>query len=133
MGTCPCGSSISYDHCCGVYHSGVQVAPTAELLMRSRYCAYVLEDLAYIRATWHVNHCPEDLNGNVADLESERTRWMGLTIVKAWQGEEENQAYVEFIAKFKVGGQGVQRMHEISRFVREHERWYYVDGVFPRQ
>jgi len=24
-----------------------------------------------------------------------------------------------------------QRMHEISRFVREDGRWYYIDGQMP--
>ena len=36
-------------------------------------------------------------------------------------------ATVEFIARSKLGGRA-QRLHELSRFVREDERWFYVDG-----
>jgi len=35
---------------------------------------------------------------------------------------------VEFTAHFvSAGGRG--RLHEVSRFVREDGRWFYVDGV----
>jgi SEC-C motif-containing protein len=27
-----------------------------------------------------------------------------------------------------MGGGSAERMHEVSRFVREDGRWYYVDG-----
>ena len=40
-------------------------------------------------------------------------------------------ATVEFVARYKVGGAAAVRLHEISRFVREDGRWYYVDGEFP--
>ena len=35
---------------------------------------------------------------------------------------------VEFVARLRYGGGKAQRMHEVSRFVREDGRWYYVDG-----
>ena len=36
-------------------------------------------------------------------------------------------AEVEFVARSKLGGRA-QRLHEVSRFVRDGGRWYYVDG-----
>jgi SEC-C motif domain protein len=39
-----------------------------------------------------------------------------------------NKATVEFVARFKIGGGRAERLHEISRFVREEGRWFYVDG-----
>jgi uncharacterized protein YchJ len=44
------------------------------------------------------------------------------------QAETGDSATVEFVARCRVGGRA-QRLHEISRFVREDGRWYYVDGV----
>jgi SEC-C motif-containing protein len=38
-----------------------------------------------------------------------------------------DHAGVEFVARSKLGGRA-HRLHEISRFVREDGRWYYVDG-----
>lgn len=34
---------------------------------------------------------------------------------------------VEFVAHSKLGGRA-QRLHEISHFVLEAGRWFYVDG-----
>jgi SEC-C motif-containing protein len=34
---------------------------------------------------------------------------------------------VEFVARCRDSGRPL-RMHEISRFVREGGRWYYIDG-----
>jgi len=36
-------------------------------------------------------------------------------------------ALVEFVARYKVNGRA-HRLHEVSRFVHENERWFYVDG-----
>lgn len=38
-----------------------------------------------------------------------------------------DHASVEFVARSKLGGRA-ERLHEISRFVREDGRWFYVDG-----
>jgi SEC-C motif-containing protein len=42
-----------------------------------------------------------------------------------------DRAVVEFVARLRYGGGKAQRMHEVSRFVREDGRWFYVDGEFP--
>lgn len=57
-------------------------------------------------------------------------RWLGLSI-KRHEQVDTDHASVEFIARSRVGGGSAQRLHEISRFVREDGRWYYVDGEFP--
>ena len=36
-------------------------------------------------------------------------------------------ATVEFVARYKINGRA-HRLHEVSRFVREHGLWFYVDG-----
>mgnify|MGYP003590370044 CR=1 FL=1 len=134
VGLCPCGSAQNYVACCGVFHSEAQLAPTAQVLMRSRYSAYVMNDFAYLRATWHPSTCPNDLCSQ--DEGHSTTKWLGLIIKKAWQGARDDEAFVEFIAKYKIGGQRVERLHEVSRFVCEDGRWFYVDGEFlstPRQ
>ena len=90
--------------------------------MRSRYTAYVLGDEAYLLATWHPETRPRSL-----DLAAEAgPRWLGLT-VKRHVATGPDRAEVEFVARYRAGGRG-HRMHESSRFVREHGRWYYLDG-----
>lgn len=121
---CPCGSGNGYAVCCGRYHDGL-AAPTAEALMRSRYSAYVLANETYLLQTWHGSTRPPAL-----DLSADTAmRWLGLE-VKRHEQTGADSALVEFVARYKVAGRA-HRLHEISRFVREGARWYYVDGNFP--
>lgn len=119
---CPCGSGTPYAQCCGPYHGGA-AAPTAAALMRSRYAAFVLGNADYLRASWHASTRPEELA-----LEAE-VRWLGLDVRRCEQGgESDAEGTVEFVARYKVNGKA-GRLHEVSRFMREDGRWYYVDGV----
>jgi len=119
---CPCGGA-DYALCCGRYHGGIP-APDAASLMRSRYSAYVLRLEEYLLATWHPTTRPATL-----DLAADDAKWLGLE-VKNHSEESADRATVEFVARYKVGGRA-HRLHEISRFVREEGRWFYVDGKFP--
>jgi SEC-C motif-containing protein len=123
---CPCGNAEGYARCCGPLHDGDKVAATAEQLMRSRYSAYVLKREDYLLATWHAGTRPATLK---LSSQQPAPTWLGLT-VKRHESDGE-QATVEFVARLRYGGGKAQRMHEISRFVREAGRWYYVDGSFP--
>lgn len=119
---CPCGRPFDLSACCGRYFSGELAAPDAEALMRSRYSAYALGLAPYLQATWHATTRPETLV-----LASEpQPKWIGLTIHRHEQ-QDQDHATVEFTARFRLNGRA-QRMHEKSRFVREHGRWFYIDG-----
>jgi len=119
---CPC-SATDYTACCGRYHDGTP-APDAATLMRSRYSAYVLKLEAYLLATWHHGTRPAAL-----DLAVDNAKWLGLE-VKKHTPESADRATVEFVARYKVDGRA-HRLHEISHFVCEEGRWFYVDGEFP--
>jgi len=121
MSACPCGSGLAYPACCGRWHAGA-AAPTAEALMRSRYSAFVLGLAPYLLATWHASTRPGTLDLD----EAGATKWLGLEIKRAGQ-QDENHATVEFVARYRIAGRG-HRLHELSRFVREDGRWFYVDG-----
>ena len=99
--------------------------------MRSRYSAYVLGDAAYLRATWHASTRPARL----ALDDGATTRWLGLAVkhheMTAPDAAGRDTATVEFVARCKSGGAPAQRLHEVSRFVREDGAWYYLDGTFP--
>jgi SEC-C motif-containing protein len=121
--TCDCGGPRRYEDCCGRFHMGTLhlQAPDAEALMRSRYSAYVRDLIDYLRDTWHPSTRPEVIEPNPSGL-----RWLGLD-VKKHQVQDADHATVEFVARSKLGGRA-HRLHEVSRFVREDGRWYYVDG-----
>ena len=118
---CPCESEKSYQDCCQSYHQGIP-AINAETLMRSRYSAYVLGLEQYLLATWHPDTRPAILNLN----EESATKWLGLHI-KRVEETSKTTATVEFVARFKVGGEQAERLHEISQFTLT-DRWYYLSG-----
>ncbi len=91
--------------------------------MRSRYTAFTLLDEAYLLATWHASTRPLSL-----DLvrDDPRPQWLGLKVVRH-QLQDATHATVEFVARQKIAGRAY-RLHEISRFVLEDGRWFYVDG-----
>ena len=120
--TCPCGSNKKYSDCCALYLEGNEPAPTAEALMRSRYTAYTQLAEAYLLATWHPSTRPAALGL----AEEAPTKWIGLE-VKRHEQQDADHAIVEFVARYKVNGRA-HRLHEVSRFVREAGRWFYVDG-----
>ncbi|TQL23440.1 YchJ family protein [Streptomyces sp. SLBN-134] len=119
--SCPCGLPEAYEACCGRFHSRAASAPTAERLMRSRYCAFVRQDAAYLLRTWHPRTRPERL-----DLDP-GTRWTGLEILDTTGGSAfHTTGTVTFRASYRGGS-----LHERSRFERVDGAWVYVDGDFP--
>ncbi len=89
--------------------------------MRSRYSAYVLGLRDYLLATWHPSTRPASLEPDPPGL-----KWLGLE-VRRHERQDEDHATVSFVARSKLGGRA-HRLEETSRFVREAQRWYYVDG-----
>ena len=126
---CPCGRSgaskkaLAFADCCGRFIGYFETtpAPDAESLMRSRYSAFVLEQAGYLLATWHTTRRPASIEFDAG------VKWLGLE-VRLCQALDETHAQVEFIARQKNAGDAALRLHEISHFVFESGRWYYVEG-----
>lgn len=126
---CPCLSGLPYEECCAPLHNRTETAATAEQLMRSRYSAYSVGDTDYLLASWHASTRPAAL-----DLDP-GIRWYRLDILAVnGGGKRDSAGVVEFEARYRgpsgsgdSGGSGSLR--ELSRFVKEHDRWYYLDGV----
>lgn len=125
---CFCGRKnknqlLLLSQCCGRYldHFDRMPAPDAESLMRSRYSAFVLGREDYLKKTWLETACPSDLSFD-PDV-----KWLGLT-VRAHRLIGSAQAEVEFVALSRLKGQPT-RLHELSRFVKDNGRWFYVDGL----
>ena len=89
--------------------------------MRSRYSAYALGLIDYLLATWHPSTAP-------GELELAPVKWVGLEVLQTQAVGD--AGVVEFVARCKVNGKA-ERLHEVSRFVREAGRWFYIDGSPP--
>lgn len=123
---CPCGSGETYGSCCHLFHNGKH-APTAETLMRSRFCAFAVGDEAYLLRTWHPSTRPTEV-GLDPDL-----LWYRLEINHTTGGGPfEDWGTVDFTAYYKPAPgtdapRGTQK--ENSRFQRHNGQWFYLDGA----
>lgn len=124
---CPCGSLTPLVQCCQPLIEGDYHASTAEQLMRSRYTAYALQCFPYIVKTWYSTSRDTNLL-HLLEQDSAATEWQGLTIVEAYPGRSAEEAYVTFFARY-TSHQQPAWIYETSRFVRENNHWYYIDGV----
>lgn len=121
--SCNCGSLEKYENCCGVYHQQPNLVDSAEKLMRSRYCAYTLHNLAYIYETTS----PKERNRlNKVDILrwAKENKWIGLEILNVTQDTVEFKAHYldqKFIPTVH---------HELSLFKKVNKQWYYVSGKF---
>ena len=118
---CPCGNA-NYAQCCGYWHRASALSQVAigeessqvaldqyaspVALMRSRYSAYVLNLIDYLRYSWHPDTCPAELD---ADYE---TRWLGLDILDKSTADGET-ATVRFRTRFREPNGQTHRLQEI--------------------
>ncbi len=77
----------------------------------------------YLLASWHPCTRPAAL-----DLAHDETKWVELEVRKHLRVSTE-LATVEFVTRYNSGCRAA-RLHEVSRFVREGGRWFYLDGEF---
>lgn len=125
---CACGSGWPFTSCCGPFLDGLAVPDTAEALMRSRYTAYVRQEISYLKATLWPKFQPGFDETGVAAWAAEN-HWTGLRVLDSEAGgPKDRDGTVLFEAKYLSGG----RLHihrECSRFRKKAGRWYYVEAV----
>jgi SEC-C motif domain protein len=91
--------------------------------MRSRFEAFRDADAEWLLASWHPSTRPA-----VIDLD-DNPNWRGLQIVDVVDGAADDvTGVVEFRATYVAAPGEIRVHHERSRFVREGDRWYYLDA-----
>jgi len=121
---CYCGASQPYLNCCGSLINGEQQAQQPEQLMRSRYSAFCVENIDYLMATLHPEKHQED-DREVLQNTISNTHWNRLKVI-ATHLQSPRKGEVEFVVFY--GSTAQEQMHELSRFIKEDGRWYYLDG-----
>ncbi|KRW61990.1 YchJ family protein [Pseudomonas sp. TTU2014-080ASC] len=123
--TCPCGSQLTLNTCCGRYHAGT-AAPTAEALMRSRYSAYTLGLVDYL-VTTTLPAQQSGLDREAIQNWSLGSTWLGLEVEDTALIEgAPAHAWVTFTAQWQDIS-GKQSHRERSAFVEHQGRWYFID------
>ena len=126
MISCPCDPQKLYIDCCEPYLSGKVTPDTPEALMRSRYTAYTMANIAYIKQTMR-GTAAVNFQEKEAERWAKKAIWIKLDVIKVIQ-EMDGIGFVEFEAFF-VEGARLKSIHENSRFRREQGKWFYVDGT----
>lgn len=121
--SCYCGSGKSFESCCSPFINGIQKAPTALALMKSRYSAYANHQADYLLATTHSSvrklYSREDIL-----LWATANKWQKLEIISSTANTVEFKAYF-------VDAHNVNQVHyEFSTFKQENGKWFYLDGKF---
>lgn len=125
--SCPCGSGLAYDDCCGPFHQNEAQPATAEQLMRSRYSAYVKGRIDYLVATQDPETQTE-FDAMNASTWAAQSAWKRLEILKVQRGKAgDDTGVVEFIAWFTTK-EGLSCHHETSTFRKLGSRWVYTTG-----
>ena len=99
--------------------------------MRSRYSAYVLEEIDYIVETHNPETRDEEVDRDATAQWAATSNWKGLTIVGTEKGgPDDKEGMVEFIARYETDGSTISH-HERSYFARIDDRWYFTDSENP--
>ena len=124
---CPCGSGRLYKLCCGRLIDGGQLAITPEELMRSRYTAFTLSNMIYLKATIRGN-AQRDFAVQSAKQWSQSVLWKSLVVLDASPVDAfATQGSVTFEARYFQNGQ-LCVMSEKSLFERIDGQWFYVSA-----
>ena len=124
---CPCKSGKTFGECCAAVIAGEKKAATAEELMRSRYSAYVVGAVDFLRnsATKEVQ---AEFDEEASKAWSAQANWHGLEIVSTQGGGEgDKEGVVEFRALYTANGEFCNH-HEVAQFVYTDDGWKFADG-----
>lgn len=127
---CPCTSGLKYAACCAPFHQGAE-PPTAQQLMRSRYAAFALGDVAYLWRTLHPAH--PDRQRPEPDVTRELRQacrafnYVGLTLLEPQPPATGDTDTVLFLARLFDKGKD-RSFVELSDFGRTPEGWRYRSG-----
>lgn len=115
---CSCGNSETFEKCCEPLLLGKAIATSAEQLMRSRYSAYVHQQIDYLIQTTHSSTRHLYRKKDILKWAKE-SNWLKLEIIFA------SHDFVEFRAYYQDKSGRIHQHHEKSNFIFEGGKWYF--------
>lgn len=119
---CYCCSGQTYAQCCYPFIAGEAEPQLPEQLMRSRFSAYCIGDYSYVLNTY----CKEK-SATLSEAElsqsAQETKWFALNIV-----DTDLTAHTVSFKAFYFYQRKPHVLYETSRFIRQSQKWVYVDG-----
>lgn len=125
---CPCNENENYLDCCAKVHENIYNGITSEMLMRSRYSAFVLDKMDYLRIS-HAKSTVKSFNFKNTSKWTKSVKWLKLDILNKSEGTQFDLiGYVEFKAYFLENG-NIDFIHGKSRFIKQDNHWVYLDEI----
>ncbi len=124
-----CGRSKVYKKCCGLIHKNIELALTAEDLMRSRYTAFTKGNGDYLNKSHHSSTRPTKKESYETELWEKHVTWLKLEILN---DTNDTTAYKEATVEFKayyVENFKFEVIYENSFFERENGVWKYKKEI----
>jgi SEC-C motif-containing protein len=122
--SCYCGRSITFADCCEKFILGNETPTSAEDLMRSRYSAFCVVNMDYLKDTTDLQVRFEfDREANEAWARG--SKFQKLEILNT--EESGTKSTVEFKAYFHADNQDHVH-HEVSTFRKSNGEWFYRAG-----
>jgi SEC-C motif-containing protein len=118
---CPCNPTKLYTECCKKAHQNILSVNTAEILMRSRYTAFVLADIDYLQKSHHSKNRPSNHEKKEILRWTKSVEWIRLEILNTTENTVEFKAYFMENGKLDV-------IHENSFFCKENDHWVYKNA-----
>ena len=132
MSSCPCGSGAELAQCYNPIIEGAVAATTAEQLMRARYTAHTLANMAFILKTHHPAK-RTDIDENATAQWARESEWLGLEIMDVEGGEEDNgEGRIEFRARYRDTNKQRYTHHEKAIFEKYNGEWFFKDAEVPQ-
>jgi SEC-C motif-containing protein len=125
---CFCGNESTFELCCQPIIDGVVDAKNAEVLMRSRFTAYVIKNYQYILQTYATAQ-RNNITITKLTVSAKDTQWLSMQVLATHF--ETYTAQVEFKAFYQLHNY-YHVMHEKSDFVLERGKWRYTDGAIQK-
>ena len=132
---CPCGGGV-YGNCCGPLIAGVQLAATAEQLMRSRYSAFALEAsdpevIDHLLRTHPETGQTAAARRKTLKESCHNIQWLSLKVLDCQNGGPLDQhGTVTFEARWRDRDRREGVLKECSRFGRgESDEWLYLEAL----
>ena len=119
---CPCSPEKLYSDCCEKAHLNRASVASAEILMRSRYSAFVLANISYLQASHHPATRPSNKEKRAILAWTRSVEWLRLEVLNSTKNTVEFKAY--FIEEGVI-----DCIHENSLFCNTNGSWAYKSAL----
>ena len=119
---CPCNPSKLYIDCCKKAHQNIRSVTTPEVLMRSRYSAFVMANIDYLQKSHHSSTRPSNFEKKEILTWTKSIEWVKLDVLQSSENTVEFKAFFYEDSSLNV-------IHENSLFVKENDHWVYKSAL----